>query len=414
MGRTLSSNLVSESVKQQRTVIFSKAMDAASLAIEMQILERVLYGDLDGMLNSAEFGLYLIKVDHEDHLTSYFSESVVSIIVASSKVYNDTWFELATGQLGISKSVLQVYLAHGDSMLLANCICWCRKTIHAYSTYGWLRDLQARSRTLESITTLDTQHILPVLQHDFCALWNETVLSANNPEHPYILSISIDVLRHIRNIYIDLHRDSNVAPTAFSATTPNDDPVLLSPSSYPLCNIKNHCHVAPSLTLEAVANTTKEVNLSVLPHGIMATSTLTPAYPNATLREILPPPAAVRPVRMRSASSPAAVLSSTHTAEPQTSTAHPSHNCSGSLTPYPTPTTVLQVFSSSVTTGMYCTFFHIPEEFQDSSFPLLTGVPHPHWPAPLVSDSAPDPRPLPGDPEPPQDSNRPDNPASSL
>ncbi|KAI0255032.1 hypothetical protein BJV78DRAFT_1279643 [Lactifluus subvellereus] len=405
MGRTLSSNLVSESVKQQRTVIFSKAMDAASLAIDMQILERVLYGDMDGMLNSVEFGLYLMNVDHSDHLTSYFSESVVSIIIASSKVYNDTWFELATDQLGISKSVLQVYLAHGDSMLLANCICWCRKTIHAYSTYGWYRNLNARSRTLESITTLDAQHILPALQHDFCALWNETVLSAKNPEHQFIRSISIDVLRHIRNIYVALHRGTNVAPTAFSAATPNDDPVLLSPLSYPLCNIKNHHHVAPSLTPEVVTNSVKEANPSIPPHDIIATMTLprttvdaplssASAAPNAAILEIHPPPAAVLPVRMRSASSSAAVPRSTHAAEPQSFTAPPSHNRSGSLKLSPTPTTVLQVFSSSVTTGVYCNFFIYPRNFKAQAFPALTEVPHPHRPAPSVSDSAPDSAPL--------------------
>jgi hypothetical protein len=77
---------------------------------------------------------------------------------------------------------------------------------------------------------LDTS---PELQHKFCALWNEVTRGAGYLASWYIL-------KPIRNIYLTLHLHTDSAPTAFSASTGDEDSILWQLPSYPLCNIPGH------------------------------------------------------------------------------------------------------------------------------------------------------------------------------
>ncbi|KAH9971360.1 hypothetical protein BGW80DRAFT_1322063 [Lactifluus volemus] len=87
---------------------------------------------------------------------------------------------------------------------------------------------------LPSISKFVIQDTLPALQHDFCALWNEIALQA-----PYRIPISI--LKGIRHLYLAIHEGTSASPTAFSASTRDRDPIILSSlSSYPSCSITSH------------------------------------------------------------------------------------------------------------------------------------------------------------------------------
>ena len=59
MNRTLSSNLISDSVKRRRIIICTKAIDAACLLQPYWILRRVLLGDWGKFLGCIEFGLFV-------------------------------------------------------------------------------------------------------------------------------------------------------------------------------------------------------------------------------------------------------------------------------------------------------------------------------------------------------------------
>jgi hypothetical protein len=60
----------------------------------------------------------------------------------------------------------------------------------------------------------------PSLQHDFCALWNDAALEAQNGKDP----IPTLILENIRPVYIAFHTDTDASPKALSATaTENDD-----------------------------------------------------------------------------------------------------------------------------------------------------------------------------------------------
>jgi len=237
MDRTLSSDLLPQSTKQRRIMICNRAMTEASLPINRRTLSRVLYNDWSGLLDSVEFGLMLRNARYRDPFAEYYSQCVISVVIARAKERDDRWFELATSQLRVSKPTLENYLAHGDSVLLANFTFICRRTFEAYIKHGWRCDVYSRSKTLQLVSQLDIQETLPELQHEFCVMWNELVRSTGNQRSR---NLSIYILKHIRNVYYDLHQGTVAAPTAFSSTTSDRDIVLLFPQSYPLCTIARH------------------------------------------------------------------------------------------------------------------------------------------------------------------------------
>jgi hypothetical protein len=55
-------------------------------------------------------------------VTQHYSTCMVAIMLARLKDLKGQGFELAADYLGIPRHILDEYLRHGDSLLLANCI----------------------------------------------------------------------------------------------------------------------------------------------------------------------------------------------------------------------------------------------------------------------------------------------------
>jgi hypothetical protein len=257
MDRTSASHLVPNRVKQRRSAICVKALDAASLPLNEEIFDRIFSEEWNGLLSSVELGLFLRRrVGPNEPYAASYAQSAISIIISREQVRDNRWFELATGHLGISRPVLRNYVAHGDSVMLANCIHTTRYLIGIYSKKGWVHTPGSRSKTLESVTKFDIRRTLPELQQAFCDLWNETVHKAQDPQTLHIPPICLLALRHLRNAYINLHQDTDAAPTAFSAYTDIDDPILDEPLSYPLCKIDGHHHPLPVDSTPGTTNLT--------------------------------------------------------------------------------------------------------------------------------------------------------------
>jgi len=165
MDRTLSSNLVPQLTKQRRIKIYN-AMAKASLPTNRRILDRVVYKDWGGLLDSVGFGLLLryARYSDSDLYAKYSSQCVVSVIISREKERDGRWIGLSTGQLDISKTTPENCLKHGNSMLLVNCIFICQRTFDAYSENGWPCGVYSRSKTLELISRFDVQNTLPGLQ----------------------------------------------------------------------------------------------------------------------------------------------------------------------------------------------------------------------------------------------------------
>ena len=256
MDRTSASPLVPNTIKERRSAICVKAMDAASLPLDGLIFDRIFSEEWDGFLSSVELGQFLRRVDHSDPMAVLYSQCAISIIISRDRERNNRWFELTAGHLGVSGPVLRNYLAHDDdSVLLANCIYISRHVLEISFEQGWSHEPGSKSKTLEWVTKFDIHRTLPVLQHDFCRHWNDIVRQAHDPETS-MEGFCILHLRHLRNAYISLHQNTDAAPTEFSADTDIDDPILDEPSSYPSCNIQSHRHAPPTNSTPGIPEVT--------------------------------------------------------------------------------------------------------------------------------------------------------------
>ncbi len=150
---------------------------------------------------------------------------------------NDSWFILASDELGVPGSVLRDYAAHGDNLSLAILIHIIHRQFDHFGKSSWPGI--KFSLILETASKFNAQDTSPELQHEFCALWNQIVLNAKKDNSQAIVAY---ILRPIRNVYIAVHQDTVSAPTRFSASTGNWDDILFWQSSYPVCNVAGHIH----------------------------------------------------------------------------------------------------------------------------------------------------------------------------
>ena len=242
MNRTLSSNLVDDTVKRRRMIICTKVVNATSLLGRWSVLSRVLFGDWRPFLRCIEFGLLVQNWTNLDKVTSFSAQCAVALTISFSRPRDEHWFQLASGLLNKPKSLLHKYsTAHGDNILLANAIFIIRQTIQTYtvSEERHREDiLQASSRTLEMFCKLDFGHTLPDLRHEFCGLWNRLVHMVQNEKRPHhIFDCTMATLKNTRKLNIALHECFSSPPTAFYTTTDDPAPDLDDPMSYHKCSI---------------------------------------------------------------------------------------------------------------------------------------------------------------------------------
>jgi hypothetical protein len=241
MNRTLSSNLVTEFVKQRRMIICTKAVESTSLLGPWWILRCVLLGDWSRFLECIEFGLFVQKWKNITHkVTIFYAQCVAALTLSIVRERDERWFRLASGLLDASKTLLHIYIKNGDSVLLANAMFIVRRTVQTYSGSADRHKeniLGASSRTLEKVCKLDVRGTLPELQHEFCGLWNKLVDAAQTDPQPHHVSVCMATLKNVRKLYLALHDGGS---TRFYTTTDDRDPVLDNPKSYPMCDIDDH------------------------------------------------------------------------------------------------------------------------------------------------------------------------------
>jgi len=233
--RTLSSNSVMELAKSRRIdvcmnvikVIFSP--NRTSFPVIRFISN--FYDRSNQVTPSIEIGHALARwCDDNDERIALGARAGVSSILASVAEHDDRWVALAVRHLELPEWLLQDYIAHGqDSVSLAILIHFVRQI--RSDNRIWLGDTSLLSQ-------LDILNTLPGLQHEFCALWNQIVREAAREEAG---SDPVKIVKELRRLYIPLHQGTCAAPTAFSASTRGVEKVLEYPSSYPLCNIADHC-----------------------------------------------------------------------------------------------------------------------------------------------------------------------------
>jgi hypothetical protein len=228
LGRTLSSNLVPDSVKCRRVNICKDIMSMMPCLNDSR---------LDNL--RSHFDQAPVSIKRMQAMARWFSHINYDVaetarIKAAKNLpriqeRDKRWIALASDVYRLPEHYLQNTVAlGGDNVFLFALINICRQGIH-FRGMG----------LVEALTHFDICHTHPELQRDFCALWNEFVQEAMKQG---FRSIPVVILCWIRRLYIALHEGTDAAPIAFSASTPDLDPILDEPSSYPLCYTAAHCH----------------------------------------------------------------------------------------------------------------------------------------------------------------------------
>jgi len=112
LERTLSSNLVSETIKIRRFVICVKAIDAAHLSVAAYEILYEFFEHRPALLQSVELGHSLISQgNNDDQTTTLFAQCIIACIIANvpRPQRNERWFSLTTHHLGISEQILRAY-----------------------------------------------------------------------------------------------------------------------------------------------------------------------------------------------------------------------------------------------------------------------------------------------------------------
>ena len=233
LDRTSSSDLLPEPVKTRRTVICGKAIRTADIPQALQrVLSRIISEDQYGPVQSAAIACFVKGWDNgRRRYTTTTIRAIVSSVVARAQRRDDLWFAMAADEMGVAESVLRNHATHGNSLSLTILIHLVRKQFRLFRERYW--PLYEFSKVLEEASKFDVLDTSFELQHEFCALWNQ-VRSTDNFIIPW------NILRPIRSIYLALHLHTNSAPTAFSASTSDEDRILLPTSTYPRCNIPDH------------------------------------------------------------------------------------------------------------------------------------------------------------------------------
>ena len=249
MGRTLSSNSVTESTKSHRVIICNDIINMIPCPINGDNLGS--YFD-QAPLSMERFQAIARWFTHKDYVVADHARVGVAKSLASMQEDDDAWIAIACDMCGLAEQDLRDNISHGkDNVLLATLIHVTRRAIHS-------QDL----KLVRELVKFDICHTLPTLQHDFCTLWNELVQEAKKHGDQ---SPPVQVLRLIRRRYIDLHEGTDAAPTAFSASTDHVDPILWQASSYALCDIASHRPVpVPTSRTVPLAQTTDSPDAS--PH----------------------------------------------------------------------------------------------------------------------------------------------------
>ena len=256
-NRTLSSNVVPESIKGRRLLICMRAIEAANLAIAAPgTLRDLSFRYLGGIARSVEVGHSLGNLRHGN--VAPLARGIIAGIISSAE-RNDRWSVLAMDELGISRNVLGDYLARGDSVLLANLIHITRHFFHGLLQPHPYLTREALS-ILPSVSKFDILNTLPKLQHDFCDLWNEVVQKTRSSmadDNPFI-----DILVEIRRLYVDLHGTDISLGYIFTSTTGHDD-FFRQPSSYPSCVMPDHYPKSTTQPQDASGSTTGVANQTI-------------------------------------------------------------------------------------------------------------------------------------------------------
>ena len=300
--RTFSSGLVSEAIQARRKNVYMRALDFLTPLLPVNFYQALHSWDSDHnptahIFGSLDFWLMAEAHSHDDDPDVAISAQCMAAAITTSVQERDQhWFHIVMRQLDISEDTLQTYLAHGDSVLLANLIHIVERLAPPHRDVDYTLNLDGLIRhTLRIARNFNVDGTLPELQDRFCALWNRIAFMTHDDQKYSEVERrhARTILRVIRTVYIALHDGTDSQPTAFSSSTRSLDPVLWDESSYPICTTLAHHHLYLPYDSKSFAFVKGDDGGTLLrsnPEQI--SSSPVPLSPSYSEENILPTPAA--------------------------------------------------------------------------------------------------------------------------
>ena len=252
MDRTFSSDLLTASVKERRAMICAKAIDMIHIPDACDVLVQFLsHSRYSGSLATRIVQIVKGWRIDGDGDTVLYAQAIISTLVARVQPRDDSWFILASNELGLPEAVLRNYAARGDNLSLVVLIHLARQQFTHFEKSSW-PDYGFRF-VLAAASKFEAQDTSPELRNEFCALWNQIVRQVQNDND---WSMAIRTLGPIRNVYVALHQDTDSAPPQFFPSAGDRDDILTVPSSYPVCQVAGHHPDSSPHTHDDPASTT--------------------------------------------------------------------------------------------------------------------------------------------------------------
>ena len=235
LNRTFLSDLLPAPVKNRRAIICTKAIDPEHTPNAF-----ILHAISFKYQHSGPVATEIAKI-LRGHGNNMNQDNILRVRFAISKIigtrqpFDDSWYNLASYELGFPETSLRDYAAHGDNFSFLILIYLVRQQFTHFGKSSWPE--YDFSFVLATASTFNVKDSSPKLQHEFCTLWNEIVRTAQPRNDGRMASF---ILGRIRSVFLSLHQDTNSAPTQFSTSTGDEDDILWDPSSYPQCKVPDH------------------------------------------------------------------------------------------------------------------------------------------------------------------------------
>ena len=158
----------------------------------------------------------------------------IYMIIVTRQPFDDSWYILASNELGFPETSLREYAAHGNDLSIVILIHVVRQQFTHFKKPYWPK--YDFTSVLEAASNLDVKDTSPELQHEFCVLWNQTVNETQEGDDHDMADL---ILGRIRNVFLALHQDIYY----------NEAYIRWQPSSYQVCKAPGHRFVDVSMTL---------------------------------------------------------------------------------------------------------------------------------------------------------------------
>ena len=248
LDRSFSSDLLPAPIKDRRALICAKAVDPEHAPVATPFDQElkpttlhILNVILSKYQHSGPVATGIAKVLRgwgnsvdEDKIV-YAHLFNCKVLATSQAPHDDSWYNFASYELGFPETSLRDYAAQGDSLSLVILIHIVREQFIHFRKLSWSQKIDF-SLVMSKASKFDAKDTSSELQHNFCALWNQIVNEAQDEDW----NMALRILMPIRNVFLSLHQDTDSAPTRFSASTSDWEPILRDPSSYPVCKVPDH------------------------------------------------------------------------------------------------------------------------------------------------------------------------------